>query len=56
MKRIAKFHKVSFGQFKEGWMDEFPNVPEEEIFKIYEELRLPNGRRQVRRDMIFSHR
>lgn len=41
MKRIAKFHKVSFGQFKEGWMDEFPNVPEEEIFKIYEELRLP---------------
>lgn len=41
MKRIAKFHKVSFGQFKEGWMDEFSNVPEEEIFKIYEELRLP---------------
>ena len=26
MKRIAKFHKVSFEQFKEGWIDTFGAV------------------------------
>lgn len=41
MKRIAKFHKVSFEQFKEGWLREFPQAPEKEIQKIYEEIKLP---------------
>ena len=41
MKRIARFHKVSFGQFKEGWLGEFPKSTEEEMRKIYEEIRLP---------------
>lgn len=41
MKRIARFHKVSFGQFKEGWLGEFPQSTEEEMRKIYEEIRLP---------------
>lgn len=41
MKRIAKFHKVSFGQFKAGWLGEFPQTTEEELQKIYEDIRLP---------------
>ena len=41
MKRIAKFHKVSFEQFKEGWLGEFPQAAEEEMQKIYEEIKLP---------------
>ena len=34
MKRIAKFHKVSFEQFKESWDDSFPGASEEEIKEI----------------------
>lgn len=41
MKRIAKFHKVSFKQFKEGWIDTFGDVAEDELLRIYEELKLP---------------
>ena len=41
MKRIAKFHKVSFEQFKEGWMGEFPQTTEAELQKIYEDIKLP---------------
>lgn len=41
MKRIAKFHKVSFEEFKKGWFGEFPQTPEEEIRQIYEEIKLP---------------
>ena len=41
MKRIAKFHKVSFEQFCEGWQGEFPGFPIEAIRGIYEEIRLP---------------
>ncbi|WP_461811842.1 dCTP deaminase/dUTPase family protein [Faecalimonas sp.] len=41
MKRIAKFHKVSYEQFEEGWKDTFPNTKKEEIQKIYEEIKLP---------------
>ena len=36
MQRIAKFHKVSFEQFKADWVDTFPDTPEEEIIHIYE--------------------
>ena len=41
MRRIAKFHKVSFEQFKEGWLGEFPKAGEEEIQEIYDSLKLP---------------
>ena len=41
MKRIAKFHKVSFEQFKEGWMGEFPQTTEAKLQKIYEDIKLP---------------
>ena len=41
MKRIAKFEKVSLVQFAEGWTDTFGEVSQEEIKKIYDEIRLP---------------
>jgi dUTP pyrophosphatase len=41
MKRIAKFSKVSYEQFLEGWKDTFPQTKESEIQKIYEEIKLP---------------
>lgn len=40
-KRIAQFHKVSFEQFKEGFIDSFGTFREEEIREIYEGIRLP---------------
>ena len=41
MKKIAKFHKVSFEQFKEGWLSEFPKTEENDLKEIYENIRLP---------------
>ena len=41
MKRIAKFYKVSYEQFKEGWIDTFGEVSEEKLQQIYEEIKLP---------------
>ncbi|MCI7740563.1 MAG: deoxyuridine 5'-triphosphate nucleotidohydrolase [Lachnospiraceae bacterium] len=41
MKRIAKFHKVSYQQFKEGWTDTFGPENEKELQKIYENIELP---------------
>ncbi len=41
MKRIAKFHKVSYKQFKEGWTDTFGPENEKELQKIYENIELP---------------
>ena len=41
MKRIAKFHKVSYQQFKEGWIDTFGPENEKELQKIYENIELP---------------
>ncbi len=40
MKRIAKFYKVSYEQFKEGMVDAF-SVNEGEVERIYGELKLP---------------
>ena len=40
-KRIAKFHKVSYEQFKEGFVDVYGNVEESEIQKVYDGLKLP---------------
>ncbi len=36
MNRIAKFEKVSFGEFKKAF-----DLPEEEVKKIYESIKLP---------------
>ena len=41
MKRIAKFHKVSFEQFKEGWIDTFGEMSEKELKERYEKSQLP---------------
>lgn len=41
MKRIAKFHKVSYEQFSSDWRETFLGVPEEQVRKVYEELKLP---------------
>ncbi len=39
MQRIAKFHKVSFEQFKKDWMDTFGE--EEGVEDVYEKINLP---------------
>lgn len=39
MQRIAKFHKVSYEQFRKDWMDTFGD--QEGIEKIYENINLP---------------
>lgn len=41
MRRIAKFQKVTWEQFREGWMDAFPQTEEEKIREIYDGIRLP---------------
>lgn len=41
MKRIAKFHKVSWEQFRKDWVDTFGEQPEEKIREIYEGIKLP---------------
>ena len=41
MQRIAKFEKVSFEQFKEGFIDCFGEKSEDEIKEIYENFKLP---------------
>ena len=41
MRRIARFMKVSREQFLSDFKDSFPEYGEEQIVKIYEELKLP---------------
>lgn len=41
MKRIARFHKVSYEQFKEGWTDTFGKSEESTLQEIYENIKLP---------------
>ncbi|MCR5791198.1 MAG: deoxyuridine 5'-triphosphate nucleotidohydrolase [Lachnospiraceae bacterium] len=41
MKKIARFHKVSYQQFKKDWTDSFA-ATEEEIMRIYEAVQLPH--------------
>ena len=41
MRRIARFMKVSREQFLSDFKDSFPEYGEEQILKIYEELKLP---------------
>ena len=40
-KRIAKFYKVSFQQFQEGWTDTFGPEDKSRIQEIYDGIRLP---------------
>lgn len=41
MRKIAKFHKVSYEQFSKDWKDTFCGVPEEQVQKVYENIKLP---------------
>lgn len=41
MKGIAKFSKVSFDEFMVGINEVFPNLSEEEVKVMYEEIKLP---------------
>ena len=41
MNRIAKFEKVSFEQFLEGWTDTFGPSDEKKVREIYGEIKLP---------------
>ena len=41
MKKIAKFHKVSAGQFLEVMKDAFPQYSDAEIEGIYKEIKIP---------------
>lgn len=41
MKRIAKFHKVSFEQFYDGYQDSFGSIDEVACKAIYDAIKLP---------------
>ena len=41
MRRIAKFYKVSYGQFQKSWRELDGNAGEDKIRSLYEELKLP---------------
>ena len=41
MKRIAKFHKVSKDQFIKDWIDTFPETDEEDVIKLYDNIKYP---------------
>ena len=41
MNRIAKFDKVSFGQFKKDWIDTFGNKKNIDIKEVYDSIKLP---------------
>lgn len=41
MKRIGKFHKVSFDQFSRDWTDTFGESARETIQEIYDSIKLP---------------
>lgn len=41
MNKIAKFEKVSYEQFKEDWLNQFPNTVEWKLESMYENIKLP---------------
>ena len=57
-KRVAKFEKVTYGQFEKDWIDTF-NVPEldtatkREIESIYEAINLPASATNLVQDMTL---
>ena len=52
MKKIAKFEKVSYNQFKNDFMDSFPQYNEKEVEEIYHSIQLPNAPQKDQLDMI----
>lgn len=40
-KRIAEFMKVSFEQYREAYLDTYGEISDQEIRKVYEEIKLP---------------
>ena len=46
-KRIAKFEKVSFEQFKEGYLDAIGQDSDEVIRSIYDALKLPKRDKRI---------
>ncbi len=40
-KRVGQFHKVSYRQFKEGFLDSFEPLEEAELREIYHDIKLP---------------
>ena len=61
MKRIARFEKVSFGQFSDGWDDTFQAIEKgenkdqskETLKEIYDQISCLDVQRQEVRDMTF---
>ena len=49
----AKFYKVSYEQFEEGFLDYNANASKEIIHNIYNELKLPKRQRKDQQGMIF---
>ncbi|MDO5572983.1 MAG: deoxyuridine 5'-triphosphate nucleotidohydrolase [bacterium] len=41
MRRVARFHKVSYEQFAKDWEDSFGTTSEEEMIMIYDNIMLP---------------
>ena len=52
MKKIAKFEKVSYSQFKNDFMDSFPQYNEKEVEEIYNSIQLPKRATKDRQVMI----
>lgn len=41
MKKVATFEKVSYEQFKEDWLNVFPNTAEWKLESMYDNIKLP---------------
>ena len=41
MKKVAQFYKVSYEQFKQGYLDSYGDLTEEKIKEIYDNIKLP---------------
>ena len=41
MQKIAKFHKVSYEQFEDAWIDTFGDISKEDLQIIYDGVKLP---------------
>ena len=55
-KKIAKFEKVSFEQFKEGYLDAIGQDSDEVIRSIYDALKLPKRATKGSAGYIFMRR
>ena len=56
MKKIAKFEKVSYNQFKNDFMDSFPQYNEKEVEEIYHSIQLPKRETQNPRTNTFQQK